>query len=64
MLLFGKMLDPQPPSEVAVAPGVEAHPRRTRSSSRSRPHHTHSHGHEHATITTMTTIMTIITARR
>jgi hypothetical protein len=23
MLLFGKLLDPQPPSDVAVAPGVE-----------------------------------------
>ena len=23
MLVFGKLLDPQPPSEVAVAPGVE-----------------------------------------
>jgi len=33
MLLFGKLLDPQPPSEVAVAPGVE---------------HTHDeHGHAH-----------------
>ena len=36
MLLIGKKLDPQPPSEVAVAPGVE-------------PiwEHGHGHGHEH-----------------
>jgi NADH-quinone oxidoreductase subunit L len=37
MLLFGKTLDPQPASDVAVAPGVE-------------PifEHGHEHGHEHA----------------
>ena len=54
MLLFGKILDPQPPSEVAVAPGRRTHARRartatitaTRRRSRSRPH---------ATITRMTT---------
>jgi NADH-quinone oxidoreductase subunit L len=34
MLLIGKRLDPQPPSEVAVAPGVE-------------PVFEHGHGHEH-----------------
>ena len=38
MLLFGKLLDPQPPSDVAVAPGVE-------------PVYEHGHGpghsHEH-----------------
>src|SRR6266852_4316793 len=32
MLLFGKRLDPQPPSDVAIAPGVE---------------HTHDHDHDH-----------------
>jgi len=35
MLLFGKLLDPQPPSEVAVAPGVE-------------PVYEHGHGGDHA----------------
>jgi NADH-quinone oxidoreductase subunit L len=34
MLLFGKLLDPQPPSEVAVAPGVE-------------PVYEHGHGGDH-----------------
>src|ERR1039458_5192659 len=43
MLLFGKTLDPQPKSEVAVAPGVEpifehGHDRA----------HTHEHDHDHA----------------
>jgi len=38
MLLFGKMLDPQPPSEVAVAPGVEASP----------GDHHHHNGHAHS----------------
>ncbi len=41
MLLFGRMLDPQPPSEVAVAPGVEhIHDEHDH-------HHGHSHQHEH-----------------
>ncbi len=35
MLLFGKLLDPQPPSEVAIAPGVE-------------PVYEHGHGAGHA----------------
>ena len=34
MLLVGRKLDPQPPSDVAVAPGVE-------------PIYEHGHGHEH-----------------
>ena len=34
MLAFGKMLDPQPKSDVAVAPGVE-------------PIFEHGHGHAH-----------------
>ena len=41
MLLFGRMLDPQPPSDVAVAPGVEhIHDEHDH-------HHGHSHQHEH-----------------
>src|SRR5215472_16374566 len=36
MLLFGKMLDPQPPSTVAVAEGVEP------------VHDDHGHGHDHS----------------
>jgi len=34
MLLFGKMLDPQPVSDVAIAPGVE-------------PVYEHGHAHDH-----------------
>ena len=34
MFFFGRKLDPQPPSAVAVAPGVE-------------PVYEHAHGHEH-----------------
>src|SRR5215467_4072330 len=58
MLVFGKMLDPQPPSTVAVAEGVEhvhddhGH---THDSSHSHSHdhghdhsHDHSHGHDHS----------------
>ena len=41
MLLFGKMLDPQPPSSVAVAPGVEAVPDEHHHNG-----HTHSHSHD------------------
>jgi NADH-quinone oxidoreductase subunit L len=41
MLLFGRMLDPQPASEVAVAPGVEhTHDEHDR-------HHDHGHSHSH-----------------
>jgi len=36
MLLAGKRLDPQPPSDVAVAPGVEP------------AHHDHGHAHQHS----------------
>jgi NADH-quinone oxidoreductase subunit L len=36
MLLAGKRLDPQPPSDVAVAPGVEP------------AHHSHGHAHQHS----------------
>src|ERR1700737_1183174 len=45
MLLFGRKLDPQPPSTVAVAPGVEhvhdEHDHHAHS------HHGHSHSHDH-----------------
>src|SRR6478672_13641379 len=48
MLLFGKMLDPQPPSTVAVAEGVE-HVHDEHDHSHSHDHgHTHDHGHDHA----------------
>ena len=40
MLLFGKMLDPQPASEVAVAPGVEH-------THDEHDHHHHGHDHDH-----------------
>src|SRR5215472_10594983 len=39
MLLFGKKLDPQPPSDVAVAPGVEPIFEHG---------HDHAHGHDHS----------------
>ncbi len=41
MMLFGKKLDPQPPSEVAVAPGVEH-------THNDHDHHHHGHTHENA----------------
>jgi NADH-quinone oxidoreductase subunit L len=41
MLLIGKSLDPQPPSDVAVAPGVE------HSGAGPRPATPHAHGHHH-----------------
>jgi NADH-quinone oxidoreductase subunit L len=50
MLLFGKMLDPQPPSEVAVAPGVEHVPDEHGHSHNGHVHsqgHGHEHGHDH-----------------
>ena len=63
MLLFGKKLDPQPASEVAVAPGVEpiyehghdhdhrdhghSHDHGHTHDSRSRSRHDHGHGHHH-----------------
>ena len=43
MLLFGKLLDPQPPSDVAVAPGVEPVYEHGHG-----PGHSHEHGHEHS----------------
>ena len=48
MLLFGKMLDPQPPSTVAVAEGVEpVHDDHGHGHSHE-PGHTHDHDHDHA----------------
>ncbi len=51
MLLFGKMLDPQPPSEVALAPGVEhTHDDHDHHHGHDHSHshsHSHAHGHEH-----------------
>ncbi len=45
MLLFGKLLDPQPPSTVAVAPGVEhTHDEHDHHHDHG---HTHTHGHSH-----------------
>jgi len=44
MLVVGKMLDPQPVSEVAVAPGVE--PIFEHGHDHGHPHH-HDHGHTH-----------------
>ena len=43
MLLFGRLLDPQPASEVAVAPGVE----HTHDEHDHHHDHGHSHSHEH-----------------
>ena len=59
MLLIGKKLDPQPASEVAVAPGVEPvhdeHDHHGHSHEHSHDHghdhdhgHSHDHGHDHA----------------
>ena len=45
MLLLGKMLDPQPVSEVAVAPGVE--PVFEHGHDHDHPHHHDHHGHDH-----------------
>ena len=51
MLVFGKLLDPQPPSEVAVAPGVEPvyeHGHGDRGSGvRDQGHRDHGHDHSH-----------------
>jgi hypothetical protein len=44
MLLFGKKLDPQPKSEVAIAPGVEPI---FEHHEHGPHHHGHDHGHEH-----------------
>ena len=49
MLLFGKTLDPQPPSEVAVAPGVTPIFEHGHGPDHDHDHgHTHDHGHDHA----------------
>src|SRR5258705_11936386 len=61
MLLFGKVLDPQPASDVAIAPGVEpiyehghdhghshTHTHDGHTHSHDRDHgHTHDHDHDH-----------------
>src|SRR4030095_15841520 len=47
MLLIGKKLDPQPASEVAVAPGVE-HVHDHHGHSHNGHTHTHDHAHDHA----------------
>ena len=50
MLLVGKMLDPQPPSEVALAPGLEhAHDEHDHGHAHgAQAAHSHDHGHGHA----------------
>ena len=48
MLLIGKKLDPQPPSEVAVAPGVEPIYEHGHDHGHGHDHHhDHDHGHTH-----------------
>src|ERR1700692_3242198 len=47
MLLFGRKLDPQPPSTVAVAPGVEHVHDEHDHHGHSHNGHTHSHDHAH-----------------
>ena len=48
MLLLGKKFDPQPPSEVAVAPGVEhTHDEHQHHGHTHEPAHEHVTGHEH-----------------
>src|ERR1035441_1173657 len=48
MLLFGKTLDPQPPSDVAVAPGVEPIFEHGHGHGHDHEHgHDHSHDHDH-----------------
>jgi NADH:ubiquinone oxidoreductase subunit 5 (subunit L)/multisubunit Na+/H+ antiporter MnhA subunit len=53
MLLFGRNLDPQPVSDVAVAPGVEpvfehGHEHHDHDHDHTHPHtHDHAHGHDH-----------------
>src|SRR2546425_564586 len=49
MLLLGKKFDPQPPSELAVAPGLEhTHDEHDHGHSHDADHHHHGHTHEHA----------------
>src|SRR3977135_218528 len=47
MLLFGRKLDPQPPSTVAVAPGVEHVHDEHDHHDHSHNGHTHAHDHDH-----------------
>jgi NADH-quinone oxidoreductase subunit L len=48
MLLLGRKLDPQSPSEVAIAPGVEPVHEHADGERHSHPHrHEHGHSHEH-----------------
>jgi NADH-quinone oxidoreductase subunit L len=48
MLVFGKMLDPQPKSDVAVAPGVEPIFEHGHGDAHDHGHgHTHDHDHDH-----------------
>src|SRR5438105_1135450 len=47
MLLIGRKLDPQPPSEVALAPGVEHVHDEHDHHGHSHGGHSHSHGHDH-----------------
>jgi len=47
MLALGKMLDPQPVSEVAVAPGVEPIDEHGHDHDHGHPHHHHDHHHGH-----------------
>src|ERR1700722_4554499 len=47
MLMFGKKLDPQPVSDVAVAPGVEHAHDEHEHEGHSHDGHSHSHGHDH-----------------
>jgi NADH-quinone oxidoreductase subunit L len=48
MLLFGRLFDPQPPSDVAIAPGVE-HTHDDHDGDHHHHGHTHDHAHEHVT---------------
>src|SRR4051812_34146624 len=47
MLLIGKKLDPQPPSEVALAPGVEPIWEHGHGHGHSHGEHSHDHAHGH-----------------
>src|SRR5262252_2740385 len=71
MLLFGKRLDPQPPSTVAIAPGVEhvhddhdhghSHSHNGHSHSHSHDHgHSHDHAHEHPHASPLKTLVSLI----
>src|SRR4051812_43013096 len=49
MFFFGKTLDPQPKSEVAVAPGVEPIFEHGHGHDHAHGHsHSHDHGHDHS----------------